>query len=411
MADNENRDFHTYALVLWRPLVNRFFRRVQSIFHILVKEKIFLLGIVVLCFVALSGGLVYFAEVSSKSNAFFDFFDAIWWAIVTFASVGYGDKVPQMAVGKFIASIMIFFGITLTSILSGTIASIFVDRKLREGRGLEDIKMKKHIVICGWNNNAEKLLSELLAVYGKLKEGIVLINEMSSDDFQSLQSEFPGTELRFVRGDFVNENVLKKASLESARAAIILSDTSQHKEQINADERTILASLAIKSLNQDIVICAELLNQKNEQHLKRANVDNILVYGEFNGYLLAAASQKSGVTQVVKEMLSGTGKNNLLQREIPPSYIGKTFKELSAMFLSEEKGVLVGFLSQDKKMNLDDILSDDSSAIDAFIKKKFQEAEIDLAEEQKEELQIKLNPGSDYTIKDTDIAFIIGKSL
>jgi len=34
-------------------------------------------------------------------------------------------------------------------------------------------------------------------------------------------------------------------------------------------------------------------------------------------------------------------------------------------------GIVVGILSEDKKMTLDDILSDDSSAIDSFIKQKF----------------------------------------
>ena len=58
-------------------------------------------------------------------------------------------------------------------------------------------------------------------------------------------------------------------------------------------------------------------------------------------------------------------------------------------------------------MTLDDILSDDSSGIDAFIKRKFQEAEIDLLEEEKEEMKIKINPGAEYVIKDTDWAIVI----
>ncbi len=157
------------------------------------------------------------------------------------------------------------------------------------------------------------------------------------------------------------------------------------------------------------MISAEILNAENEQHLKRADVDNILVHGEFNGFLFAQSARQKGITRAVKEILSTTGNNALAQCDIPPVFVGKSFQELSDNFLRAGKGVLLGFLSQEKKMSIDDILSADTSAIDEFILKKFHEADIDLAEEQKEELHIRLNPGCDYVIKDTDIAFVIGK--
>jgi len=88
--------------------------------------------------------------------------------------------------------------------------------------------------------------------------------------------------------------------------------------------------------------------------------------------------------------------------------VGKTFAELSEHFLESGAGVLIGFLSEEKKMSLDDILSEGSSAIDAFIKAKFAEAELDVFEGEKEQLQIKLNPGGDYVIKENEAAFVIG---
>jgi voltage-gated potassium channel len=386
----------------------KFIRQVQAIVIILVKEKIFTLVLFVLAFICLGAGLVFVFESSAKSGAFSDYFDAIWWAIVTVTTVGYGDKIPQAALGRIVAGFLMFSGITLMSILSGTIASIIVNRSLREGRGLENITDKKHLIVCGWNRNAEKLLVELHSVYVRLKESIVLINEMSAEDFQSLNTKYSDINLRFVRGDYVNEKVLKKANIEQARAVILLADEGGREDRGNADERTILAAFTIKSLNSDVMISAEVFNPENEPHLKRANVDNILVNGEFNSFLFAHGARQKGITRAVKEMLSTAGSNTLAQCDIPQAYVGKSFQELSENFLRAGKGVLLGFLSQEKKMSIDDILSADTSAIDSFILRKFQEADIDLAEEQKEELQIRLNPGSDYVIKDTDIAFVIG---
>jgi WD40 repeat protein len=70
--------------------------------------------------------------------------------------------------------------------------------------------------------------------------------------------------------------------------------------------------------------------------------------------------------------------------------------------------VLIGVLAEEKKISLDDILSEGSSAIDSFIKKKFAEAELDLDENQGEELHIRLAPGGDYLIQEAEVAFVIG---
>ncbi|HEQ70990.1 MAG TPA: potassium channel protein, partial [Spirochaetia bacterium] len=165
------------------------FRKLRGIFGILLKEKIFQLTVIVIFSVAVGAALVYLFERGTDSTVFNGYLDAIWWAVVTVTSVGYGDLVPQMPMGKLFAGFLMFFGIILTSILSGTIASIIVDRKLREGRGLETITLKKHLVICGWNHYAEGLLSHLRSAYANLKDGIVLVGEMSSEDFQLYSSK------------------------------------------------------------------------------------------------------------------------------------------------------------------------------------------------------------------------------
>ena len=68
---------------------------------------------------------------------------------------------------------------------------------------------------------------------------------------------------------------------------------------------------------------------------------------------------------------------------------------------------LLGLLSRDKKMSMEDMLGEGTSSIDQFIQKKFYEAEIGLFSDEKSDLQLLLNPGSDYLIRDTDTAFVI----
>ncbi len=386
------------------------FRAARSFYRNLSRENLPKLVLFVSLLVILGGVFVFVAETGANPGKFGRLFDSIWWAFVTITTVGYGDRVPITPLGRVLAVVLMLMGIVTISTLSGTIASIFVDRKIREGKGLQDINTRSHAVLCGWNVNAERILEGLSYVSEGGERAVVLVNEMDPEEFQALNARHKDMDLRFVRGDFSNEKVLRRASLASARAAIVLSDTSGKNTLTNADERTILGALAIKAINPDIVTSAELVNPENEGHLRRANVDDTLVYGEFNGFLLSSATVSPAIPRVTKELLSYQSKSFLKQVGVPLGFVGKTFTELSEHFLKAGTGVLIGFLSEEKKMSLDDILSEGSSAIDAFIKAKFAEAELDVFEGEKEELEIRLNPGSEYVIKDNESAFVIGSS-
>jgi voltage-gated potassium channel len=63
--------------------------------------------------------------------------DAIWWAIVTLGTVGYGDLVPTTTAGRIVGSILIVFGVTFISFLTATVTSAFVSAERTESRELE----------------------------------------------------------------------------------------------------------------------------------------------------------------------------------------------------------------------------------------------------------------------------------
>jgi voltage-gated potassium channel len=55
--------------------------------------------------------------------------DALWWAVVTVTTVGYGDKYPVSAGGRGVAVVLMLVGIGLIGLLTATVASFFVGEK------------------------------------------------------------------------------------------------------------------------------------------------------------------------------------------------------------------------------------------------------------------------------------------
>lgn len=92
-------------------------------------------------FVLLAVGLVLFAcaglvlsfERNAPGSNIHNLGDALWWAIVTVTTVGYGDRYPVTAGGRGVAVVLMLVGIGLIGILTATVASYFVQQKVDEG--------------------------------------------------------------------------------------------------------------------------------------------------------------------------------------------------------------------------------------------------------------------------------------
>ncbi len=356
-----------------------------------------------------AGGVFYFEHVRSDSNIY-SLWDGIWWAVVTMTTVGYGDKYPVSLGGRLVGLVLICSGVGLMSLLTATIASMFVEKKLKEGKGLETIKEKDHIVICGWNQHTEEVLQGLATFVIAKETGIVLINALSIDEVDSLKLRYAKHNLKFLRGNYVHEDVLLRANITKAKFALIMADTSGTHAKDRLDERTTLAALAIKSLAPSIKTIAELLDVENKPHLKRANVDEIIVRGEHIGSLLASAINSPGIPRLFSSMLSLGDSNKLWRAEIPRQFIGRTFGELFRYYREKQQAILIGFLQEKKSVRLNDLLADNSSAIDVFIREKLKEANREFLHE-KEETRLIINPEDGYLISGEDFAVLLCRTM
>jgi voltage-gated potassium channel len=78
-----------------------------------------------------SGVAMYFAEGTKQPDRLGDIPHAMWWAVVTLSTVGYGDIVPITVAGKMIAGMTMLFGIVFFALPVGIIATSFQQQMRR----------------------------------------------------------------------------------------------------------------------------------------------------------------------------------------------------------------------------------------------------------------------------------------
>ncbi|ANS84884.1 ion transporter [Vibrio scophthalmi] len=88
---------------------------------LMAKRKIFIFFTTVAILVTILGSLIYVIE--GPANGFTSIPQSIYWAIVTITTVGYGDLVPQTALGKGIASITMLLGYSILAVPTGIITA------------------------------------------------------------------------------------------------------------------------------------------------------------------------------------------------------------------------------------------------------------------------------------------------
>ncbi len=85
--------------------------------------------------IGLAAAGIYVVEKGETVNSVGD---ALWWAVVTVTTVGYGDVSPVTTEGRLIAVVLMFVGIGVISVFTATIVSYFVEQEqVKETNSIE----------------------------------------------------------------------------------------------------------------------------------------------------------------------------------------------------------------------------------------------------------------------------------
>lgn len=145
---------------------SRYFKVMNLLLGVLKEERqsflaaMFLLTIAML--IASTG--IYIFEKDAQPDKFGSIPEAMWWAVATLTTVGYGDVTPITAMGKIFGALITIIGIGTVALPSGILASGFSDQLKRRKNTYEkelSIAMQDGIITKKERDKLEKIAEDM----------------------------------------------------------------------------------------------------------------------------------------------------------------------------------------------------------------------------------------------------------
>jgi len=283
---------------------------------------------VILILIWILGSIILFYSEHKINENYSRLYLAFWSALINW--INFGSKEPFTYTGRVAAIAMLILGIGGITWFTGTIASIFVHKKLMGGKKMFE-KLNNHYVIINWNDKAPGIIEQLLSPDIE-KKPIVVITEQKESPIP-LEYKYENV---FHIGSSISESLLRKTNVHRAHSIIILADDLNSPD--TADSKTILIILAVRKIcdleKGYVPIVAEILKPQKVELAEYAGVfgdGNVEIVSSehFTQNLLAQVAVTPGLAKIYNDLLTfSKGTNEIYGCKIPPKFIGKTVNDL-----------------------------------------------------------------------------------
>jgi voltage-gated potassium channel len=201
-----------------------------------------------------------------------NFIDAVYFTIITMATVGYGDITPHTAEARLFTISLVVLGIAVFATSLPAIVAPFVDKRmmnLLQPRRRKKMKRASHVIVVGDGPLAQDAARALTA------RGLQTTSVLA--DKPDPAADPPED---FIVGDGSDTETLRRVHAAEARAVLALSED---------DSYNAFVVLAVKELNPNVRTVAAVSNTRNTGRVARTRPDVLLTLPQLGSELLAMA--------------------------------------------------------------------------------------------------------------------------
>jgi voltage-gated potassium channel len=253
----------------------------------------------------------------------FPLLDALYMTIITVTTVGY-EEVHQLSKAGMIFNMLLIISSFATfayalAKLTQYVVDGEINKFLKTRKIMSAIKeLKDHVIICGYGRNGKQAAKIL--THHKLKCVVIENND------ERIEHELAKKEgMLYIKGDATDDEVLKSAGIERAKALITA---------LPEDADNVYIVLSARSLSNNLKIISRSSNPAAGTKLRKAGADSVISPDKIGGTHMATLVSKPDVIEFIDYLSGEEGESIHLEsvgyETLPNELKDKTLQEIMA---------------------------------------------------------------------------------
>jgi voltage-gated potassium channel len=236
------------------------------------KFELFTLALLYITVVFFSSTIMFIYEGPVGVNPkIVDFFDALYWSIITISTVGYGDVTPITIEGKLVTLILIIAGFLVIAFGTSIITTGLSDRMeiIKKNKvQSETLKMNNFVIVCGFGMMGKYFCEELSKAGKKF---LVIDNNKDAVDLAK------SLDYLAIQLDATDMQSLENMNINSGANSII----ALTKE----DAVNLSIVLSARALNNKIKIISRVNNSNSKKKFEIAGVNETILFNDVSAFV------------------------------------------------------------------------------------------------------------------------------
>lgn len=247
-----------------------------------------LIGVVVFYSAVIT--LLMILEVGSPGAHMDGFQDVAWYVMATITTVGYGDIVPVTHWGRNIGFLVLLSSLGVYGFIIGQIANFMSTLKEQKELGLNGTNFKNHVVMIGWNEFGQSVISHLIAAGRSVA---VITKDRPSID---IIREFYNTDKVYTLfSDYNNFELIEKSNIRQASIIFV---------NLNDDTEKLVYVINLKKHFANLNYVVTLDNGNLKSTFQNAGVTYAISKNEISSKLLASYIYEPDVALFSEELIA-----------------------------------------------------------------------------------------------------------
>ncbi|KAG2784028.1 hypothetical protein Pcac1_g6310 [Phytophthora cactorum] len=253
-----------------------------------VQKQVYTIILLTTCLIFVAAGLFHAVESNDGAQPLLTFGEALYFIVVTIATVGYGDIVPVTSGGRAVALGVI--------VVSFTVIPTEISRLTHLMALQSHFRTTYHPSVgpAGIQHEVDPSVVELPCV-------IVGPKEPTEEIINLLDHPVLQNRVTYIKGSVMSEEDMCRVGADAARACFVLASKAAANTK-QTDAETVMRLLAIRNYNPDLPVYTQIVSPVYLDYISGVDADQLLCLDKIKISLLAKSCLCPGLVTLISNL-------------------------------------------------------------------------------------------------------------